>query len=111
MALIIKLIAGIVLGSSSIVFRRGIFSFHDAIAWLGQIVLFVMLGLLSFPSRLLAVAWPHFGVLCATALGETVEAAQQQAYRLAEQVKWDGSFYRTDIGYRAIARERGEHQQ
>ncbi|ATP52278.1 phosphoribosylamine--glycine ligase [Pseudomonas putida] len=50
-------------------------------------------------------------VLCATALGKTVEAAQQQAYRLAEQVKWDGSFYRTDIGYRAIARERGEHQQ
>lgn len=49
-------LAGIVLGSSSIVFRRGIFSFHDAIAWLGQIVLFVMLGLLSFPSRLLAVA-------------------------------------------------------
>ncbi len=49
-------VAGIVLGSSSIVFRRGIFSFHDAIAWLGQIVLFVMLGLLSFPSRLLAVA-------------------------------------------------------
>lgn len=49
-------IAGIVLGSSSLVFRRGIFSFHDATAWLGQIVLFVMLGLLSFPSRLLAVA-------------------------------------------------------
>ena len=50
-------------------------------------------------------------VLCATALGETVEAAQQQAYRLAEQVSWDGSFYRNDIGYRAIARERGEDQQ
>lgn len=49
-------VAGIVLGNSSIVFRRGIFSFHDALAWLGQIVLFVMLGLLSFPSRLLAVA-------------------------------------------------------
>lgn len=50
-------------------------------------------------------------VLCATALGDTVEAAQQQAYHLAEQVSWDASFYRTDIGYRAIARERGEHQQ
>lgn len=49
-------LAGIVLGNSSIVFRRGIFLFHDAAAWLGQIVLFVMLGLLSFPSRLLAVA-------------------------------------------------------
>ena len=59
-------IAGIVLGSSSIVFRRGIFSFHDAIAWLGQIVLFVMLGLLSFPTRLLAVAWE--GLLIALVL-------------------------------------------
>ncbi len=49
-------LAGIVLGNSPIVFRRGIFFFHDAAAWLGQIVLFVMLGLLSFPSRLLAVA-------------------------------------------------------
>ena len=50
-------------------------------------------------------------VLCATALGETVEAAQQQAYRLAREISWEGSFYRNDIGYRAIARERGEHQQ
>ncbi len=49
-------LAGIVLGNSPIVFRRGIFLFHDAAAWLGQIVLFVMLGLLSFPSRLAAVA-------------------------------------------------------
>ena len=47
-------------------------------------------------------------VLCATAMGETVEAAQQQAYRLAKQIRWDGGFYRSDIGYRAIARERGE---
>ena len=43
-------IAGIVLGSSSIVFCRGIFAFHDAVAWLGQIVQFVMLGLLCFLS-------------------------------------------------------------
>lgn len=49
-------LAGIVLGSSPIVFRRGIFLFHDAAAWLSQIVLFVMLGLLSFPSRLGGVA-------------------------------------------------------
>ncbi len=49
-------VAGIVLGNSPIVFKRGIFFFHDAAAWFGQIVLFVMLGLLSFPSRLLAVA-------------------------------------------------------
>jgi len=44
-------------------------------------------------------------VLCATALGETVAEAQAAAYRLAEQISWDGMFYRHDIGYRAIARE------
>jgi len=49
-------LAGIILGNSSIVFRNGIFLFHDAGAWLGQIVLFVMLGLLSFPSRLIEVS-------------------------------------------------------
>jgi phosphoribosylamine--glycine ligase len=47
-------------------------------------------------------------VLCATAIGPNVASAQQQAYRLAEKVSWNGSFYRHDIGYRAIARERGE---
>ena len=47
-------------------------------------------------------------VLCATAIGKSVSDAQQQAYRLAEKIRWNGSFYRTDIGYRAIARERGE---
>ncbi len=44
-------------------------------------------------------------VLCATALGETVSDAQQRAYRLAEQINWNGMFYRHDIGYRAIERE------
>lgn len=44
-------------------------------------------------------------VLCATALGNTVSQAQQRAYQLAKQVNWDGMFYRSDIGYRAIARE------
>ena len=47
-------------------------------------------------------------VLCATTLGNTVEAAQKQAYALAAAIEWDGCFYRNDIGYRAIARERGD---
>ncbi|NOT65370.1 MAG: phosphoribosylamine--glycine ligase [Methylotenera sp.] len=41
-------------------------------------------------------------VLCVTALGETVKFAQQQAYRIIEDIKFDGAQYRTDIGYRAI---------
>ncbi|MDA5483084.1 phosphoribosylamine--glycine ligase [Yersinia intermedia] len=43
-------------------------------------------------------------VLCVTALGNTVAQAQQNAYRLAENIQWEGAFCRKDIGYRAIAR-------
>ncbi|CAM3140181.1 phosphoribosylamine--glycine ligase [Vibrio mytili] len=45
-------------------------------------------------------------VLCATALGKSVSEAQQRAYKLAQQISWDGMFHRNDIGYRAIAREK-----
>ena len=44
-------------------------------------------------------------VLCATALGSNVTQAQQAAYALVDRISWDGMFCRTDIGYRAIARE------
>ncbi len=43
-------------------------------------------------------------VLCACALGESVAEAQTKAYAIAEQIDWDGVYYRTDIGYRALAR-------
>ena len=46
-------------------------------------------------------------VLCATALGDSVGDAQKQAYALAAKIDWTDCFYRTDIGYRAIARENG----
>ena len=47
-------------------------------------------------------------VLCATALGATVAQAQARAYELARAVDWPQAFYRRDIGYRAIARERAD---
>jgi potassium/hydrogen antiporter len=49
-------LAGIVLGNSRIVFHKGTLLFHDGLAWAGQITMFVVLGLLSFPSALLDVA-------------------------------------------------------
>jgi cell volume regulation protein A len=49
-------VAGIVIGNRRIVFQRGILLFHDASAWLSQILMFVVLGLLSFPSRLFDVS-------------------------------------------------------
>ena len=51
-------IAGIVLGSRRLPFRQAVFMFHDGLAWLAQIVMFTLLGLLSTPSRLLAANQP-----------------------------------------------------
>ena len=44
-------------------------------------------------------------VLCVTALGDTARDAQERAYRLVREITWPDACYRTDIGYRAIARE------
>jgi phosphoribosylamine--glycine ligase len=44
-------------------------------------------------------------VLCATAMGSSVSKAQERAYELVRKIKWDGVYYRTDIGFRAVARE------
>jgi len=44
-------------------------------------------------------------VLCAVALGDTVTQAQAKAYELAAKIRWEGAFYRRDIGWRAVARE------
>lgn len=41
-------------------------------------------------------------VLCACALGKDIADAQKKAYQLTEKIKWDNSFYRTDIGFKAI---------
>lgn len=45
--------AGIVMGNKMFVFRNGIGRFYDGIAWLMQVVLFILLGLLVYPSHLL----------------------------------------------------------
>lgn len=44
-------------------------------------------------------------VLCATALGDSVSDAQSKAYSLINDINWPDMFYRTDIAYRAIARQ------
>jgi len=46
-------------------------------------------------------------VLCITTLGDNVTQAQAKAYSLLQNVSWKDAFFRTDIGYRAIAREQG----
>ena len=41
-------------------------------------------------------------VLCVTALGETVRAAQRRAYEAVDKVAFDGMQFRRDIGHRAL---------
>ena len=43
-------------------------------------------------------------VLCVTALGDNVKAAQKRAYEVLDQISFDGMQCRRDIGYRAIRR-------
>ena len=43
-------------------------------------------------------------VLCVTALGDTISAAQQNAYALCNQIAWPDAIYRKDIGHRAVKR-------
>ena len=44
-------------------------------------------------------------VLCVTALGENVTAAQKRAYEGVAKISWDKAYFRTDIGHRAVKRE------
>lgn len=58
-------LAGIVLGNNRTTFQRGTAVFLDGLAWLSQVTMFVMLGLLVTPSEVFSVAGP--GLLVAAA--------------------------------------------
>lgn len=60
--------AAIVLGSSSLPYKSGLARVHDAVAWMCQVTMFLMLGLLVFPSKLLPVADIGLGLGLALAL-------------------------------------------
>jgi cell volume regulation protein A len=49
-------LAGLMVGHGTVPFRASVVRVHDAVAWLAQIVMFLVLGLLVFPSRLVAAA-------------------------------------------------------
>lgn len=55
-------LAGVVLGNSKLQAAQTIFRVHDGLAWLAQIVMFLLLGLLVTPSQLVLVAGPALAV-------------------------------------------------
>lgn len=55
-------VAGLVAGNRAYDARRIISTFQDGLAWLGQVVMFLTLGLLVAPSNLLDVIAPGLGI-------------------------------------------------
>ncbi|MEI9994771.1 MAG: potassium/proton antiporter [Rhizomicrobium sp.] len=55
-------IAGLVVGNRPVRAYAGILSLNDAVMWLAQIVMFLMLGLLAAPHRLVGIALPALGL-------------------------------------------------
>jgi potassium/hydrogen antiporter len=55
-------VAGIVIGEAKLPYKPLLARVHDFTAWLGQVVMFVVLGLLAFPSRLASAATPGIAV-------------------------------------------------
>jgi cell volume regulation protein A len=60
-------VAGVVIGGRSFPHAVGVRRVHDAIGWLSQIMMFLMLGLLVFPSRLADIAGVGLGLALALA--------------------------------------------
>jgi cell volume regulation protein A len=89
-------VAGSVLGSGPLPHAAPIRRVHDALAWVGQIGMFLVLGLLVFPSRLVHVAWEGIamGLFLAFVARPVVVAAFLAPFRLPGRevayVSWVG---------------------
>ncbi|HSV85115.1 MAG TPA: potassium/proton antiporter [Levilinea sp.] len=79
-------LAGIVLSRHDFIHKRSLIRFHDGLAWLMQIVMFLTLGLLVFPSRLVHVALP--GLLLALALIFVARPAGVMITMLGSSFSW-----------------------
>ncbi len=55
-------VAGMTMGNHRFVFHNGVGKFYDGLAWLMQVILFTMLGLLAFPSRVWHAKYLGFAV-------------------------------------------------
>jgi len=61
-------LAGLVLGTASTPARRTIITFHDGMAWIAQLALFLILGLLVFPGDLGDIALEGTAIALVTAV-------------------------------------------
>jgi cell volume regulation protein A len=61
-------VAAILLGNANLPMRQSVLKFHDAFGWLSQITMFLILGLLAAPSRVLEQLPIALGITAASVL-------------------------------------------
>jgi len=89
-------VAAVVLGNGPLPYLAGLRRVHDAMAWFSQVAMFLLLGLLAFPSRLASVAGPGLalGLLLAFVARPLVVAACLAPFRFPARevafVAWVG---------------------
>ncbi len=102
-------VAGVVLGNGRLPHRRAILGFADGLAWVAQIGLFVLLGLLSSPGRLREALVPAMVVgvalvLLARPLSVVISAVLARPVRgprrPGNRVGWRGSAFLSWAGLR-----------
>jgi len=93
--------AAIVLGNSDFLHKRSLIRFHDGLAWLMQIAMFLTLGLQVFPSRLAAVATP--GLTVAFVLMFLARPAAVLLLLLGSRLSWRERILVSWVGLRGAA--------
>lgn len=89
-------VAGLVLGNSRLPHRSAVRGFAEALGWLAHIGLFVLLGLLAAPSRLMDQLWPALAlgvilVLVARPLSVVASVAPlRMSWRAQAFLSWAG---------------------
>lgn len=94
-------LAGIVLGNSEFIHKRSLIRFHDGLAWLMQIVMFLTLGLLVFPTRLAPIAGS--GLLIAFWLMFIARPAAVLAVLMPSKMSWREKILIAWVGLRGAA--------
>ncbi|MDQ0299995.1 cell volume regulation protein A [Salibacterium salarium] len=61
-------IAALIIGNSELTYRHSIFRFNEGFAWMAQILMFIILGLLAFPEQILSPSVIGSGLLLSAVL-------------------------------------------
>ncbi|NWG15372.1 MAG: potassium/proton antiporter [Chloroflexi bacterium] len=94
-------LAGLLMGNADFIHRRSLLRFHDGIAWLMQIVMFLTLGLQVFPSELPSIAGA--GLLVAAFLMFVARPISVLVALLPARMSWREKLFVAWVGLRGAA--------